>query len=72
MTDEEIRANLAQAMLGASIALGLMIDGLRGRVEPKSLSIEENVMLHKVLHSVHKAGEALAAMGGAVRGGPGR
>jgi hypothetical protein len=54
MTNSEIRADVAQGLLGASIALGLIIDGLRGRVEPDALSDGEHAALHQTLGFVSK------------------
>ena len=69
MTHQEIRADVAQGLLGASITLGLMVDGLRARVEPGAFSGDEHATLHRALDLTRKAGKALALLSGTIRGG---
>lgn len=72
MTNQEIRSDFARSLLGASIALGLLVDGLRGRIEPDVFSDGEHVTLNRVLATTHKAGEAFARLGKIIRERPER
>ena len=69
MTNQEIRNDLAQALLAASVALGLLGTGLENKVEPAALSDTEKAMMHLALAQTHKLAQALAALGGHIRGG---
>jgi hypothetical protein len=67
MTNAEIRADLSQSMLGASISLGLLVDGLRGRIEPAAFAGIEIVDLHRAFAAVHDAAEQLGRVALSIR-----
>ena len=71
MTNQEIRNDLARSLLGASIAVGLMTEAIRQRVEPSIFSAKENALLHEAFAQVHRIGEALARCGAVIREGAG-
>ena len=59
MTDDELRRRLGQQVYGTSVALGLLVEGLRGQVEPRTLTDDEHAMLNKTVDLIHRAGAAL-------------
>jgi len=68
MTNAEISADLSQSVLGASIALGLLVDGLQGRIEPAAFTDAEMSELHRVFAAVFSTGEQMARFALEIRG----
>jgi hypothetical protein len=68
MTDGELRRKFSTDLLAASIGLGLMLEGLQGRLEPSVLSDRERAAFHDAVGDLSTAGEKMAALALELRG----
>ena len=67
MTNQEIRRDAAQSFQGASIAMGLLADGLRQRIEPGALTDAVNAAVYQILDYLKRAGKSMAEMANRLR-----
>jgi NAD(P)-dependent dehydrogenase (short-subunit alcohol dehydrogenase family) len=69
MTDAALRAALSRDCLAASVAIGLVIEGLRQRIEPSALADTEYADLHRAFAANHRAAARLARVAAVLRQG---
>lgn len=67
MTNAEIRAELSQSMLGASTAIELIAEGLRGRIEPAAFAGIEMVEIRRAFAAAHNVAEELSRIALGIR-----
>ena len=63
MTENEARQHAATFLLGASLGLGMLIEGLEGHIEPETLTDAQRGRLHEIHANVCEAAAALAQLG---------
>ncbi len=63
VTNEKLHRDLSQALLGAGIAIGLIADGLRHRIEPAALSDLERAEVYGAFEDVASVGNTLTQLG---------